>query len=357
MNFSQLKKFITEDMTMSHIYQPVMLITLLKNKGQASVKDIAQSILNQDPTQIEYYSEIVKNMVGKVLTKNRGITEKSGDTYNLINANALSQNEIDELIKLCEIKINEYEIKRDGGHWEHRKRGRRVISGTIRYEVLKRANGRCELCGISHEIKSLEVDHITPKSLGGKDDISNYQALCFTCNAQKNNKDNTDFRNMNSQYEHRESECLFCNLQLNEKKRIIEENILAYVIRDAYAVTEYHSLIIPKRHVNDYFELTQAEVNAVNQLIQSQKLLLDKDDKSIEGYNIGMNCGEVAGQTIFHCHVHLIPRRKGDVKNAKGGVRNVIDGKGDYSKSLYADKVCNELIAGLKLHRKERGFK
>ena len=329
--FEKLKNFIIKDMSMSHIYQPVMLMTLLKNKGKASVKEIAQSILNQDPTQIEYYSEIVKNMVGKVLTKNRGITEKTGDTYNLIEGVKLSQSEVKELIDLCEQKIQEYEKKRDGSHWEHRKRGRRVISGTVRYEVLKRASGRCELCGISHELKSLEVDHITPKSLGGKDDISNYQALCYTCNAQKNNKDDTDFRGLNSQYEHREKECLFCSIQLNETKRIVEENILAYVIRDAFAVTEHHSLIIPKRHAKDYFELSQAEINAVNQLIKSQKIQLDKKDKFIEGYNVGMNCGEVAGQTIFHCHIHLIPRRKGDVKEPRGGVRSIIAGKGNYT--------------------------
>ena len=81
--FEKLKDFIIKDMSMSHIYQPVMLMTLLKNKGKASVKEIAQSILNQDPTQIEYYSEIVKNMVGKVLTKNRGITEKTDEVYSL----------------------------------------------------------------------------------------------------------------------------------------------------------------------------------------------------------------------------------------------------------------------------------
>jgi len=328
--FNKLKTFISEDMTMSHIYQPVMLIALLKNKGRASVKDIAQSILNQDPTQIEYYSEIVKNMVGKVLTKNRQITEKQGEIYTLKDGDSLSQTEIDELIVLCERKIQEYEIKRDGAHWEHRKKGRKVISGTIRYEVLKRAKGRCELCGISHELKSLEVDHITPKSLGGKDDISNYQALCYTCNAQKNNKDDTDFRSLNSQYEYREIDCIFCNIQNNEKNRIVQENTLAYVIRDGFGVTENHSLIIPKRHVQDYFGLTQAEINAADQLIRSQKKQLDKNDKSIEGYNIGINAGVVAGQTIFHCHIHLIPRRKGDVANPKGGIRNVIPGKGDY---------------------------
>ena len=71
-------------------------------------------------------------------------------------------------------------------------------------------------------------------------------------------------------------------------------------------------------------------INAVNQLIQSQKLQIDKKDKSVSGYNIGVNCGEAAGQTIFHCHIHLIPRRKDDVESPRGGIRNIIPGKGSY---------------------------
>ena len=80
----------------------------------------------------------------------------------------------------------------------------------------------------------------------------------------------------------------------------------------------------------DYFGLTQAEVNAINQLIHSQKTYLDGIDKRIDGYNIGMNCGETAGQSVWHCHIHLSPRRKGDVKNPRGGVRHIIAGKGFY---------------------------
>ena len=330
MNFSELKKFITQDMSMSHIYQPVMLIELLNNQGKASVTQIAQAILNKDPSQIEYYSQIVKRMVGDVLTNKRKITTKDKDHYLLQGVQSLSQQEITELIALCESKINEYELKRQGAQWEHRRRGRRPVSGTIRYEVLKRAKGRCELCGISNEEKNLEVDHITPKSLGGKDDIANYQALCYTCNAQKNNKDDTDFRGVNAQYEHREKDCLFCQIQTDDKKRVVDENTLAYAIRDGFEVTKHHTLFMPKRHIKDYFGLSQAEINAINQLIESQKEFLDDADSSIDGYNIGMNCGETAGQTIFHCHVHLIPRRKGDVENPRGGVRHVIAGKGYY---------------------------
>ena len=191
MSYQDLKKFITEDMRMSQVYQPVMLMQLLKNNGEATVQQIAQAILDKDPTQIEYFSEIVKNMVGRVLTKNRGITEKDGNTYRLIGSQDLSQEQVNELVSLCKQRIQDFEQQRGGAVWEHRKRGHRPISGSVRYEVLSRAKFKCELCGISADEKNIEVDHIFPKSLGGKDDLSNFQALCYSCNAAKRNTDDT----------------------------------------------------------------------------------------------------------------------------------------------------------------------
>ena len=120
--------------------------------------------------------------------------------------------------------------------------------------------------------------------------------------------------------------CTFCEI---EPFRITNQNTLAYVTPDKYPVTRGHILIIPKRHVKDYFGLDESESSAIYKLILEEKEKLSEDN-SIEGYNIGVNCGEVAGQTVFHCHVHLIPRRKGDVENPRGGVRQVISGKGDY---------------------------
>lgn len=326
--FEQLKQFILNDMRTSHIYQPVMLIELLKNNGSRTTTEIAKAFVNRDPTQVEYYSNIVKNMVGKVLTKNRGITYKDGEIYHLSGINDLSKDEREELIHLCQKRVEGYEAKRGEAIWKHRKRGHKPISGSVRYEVLKRAGFRCELCGISAEDKNLEVDHIHPKSLGGKDDLSNYQALCYSCNAAKGNKDNQDFRPLKSKYEHREDSCLFCHTPSDRK--IILENALAYAIRDGFPVTNLHTLIIPKRHIEDYFGLSQAEINAVNLLIDELREKILNEDKTVGGFNIGMNCGEVAGQTIFHCHIHLIPRRKGDVDNPKGGVRHTIPSKGYY---------------------------
>ena len=121
--------------------------------------------------------------------------------------------------------------------------------------------------------------------------------------------------------------CLFCNM---EQDRIIAENDLVYVIRDGYPVTEFHTLIIPKRHEADYFNLTSQEVDVINKMLQEQKNLLEQQDPTISGFNIGINIGEDAGQSIFHVHIHLIPRRKGDTKNPKGGVRGVIPNKQQY---------------------------
>ena len=124
--------------------------------------------------------------------------------------------------------------------------------------------------------------------------------------------------------------CIFCK-QAEETEAKVEETEFAFVLKDNYPVTSGHRLILPKRHVRDYFSLNKDELLEIHDLILSQKKLLEHSDDTISGFNIGMNCGETAGQTIFHCHVHLIPRRSGDVKNPRGGIRHVISGKGNYS--------------------------
>ena len=131
----------------------------------------------------------------------------------------------------------------------------------------------------------------------------------------------------NESYEDREEGCLFCEIP---KERILDEDDLCYVVRDGFPVTDLHTLVIPKRHVETYFDLYQPELNSCNRMIQKFKDQIEKEDESVKGFNIGMNNGEVAGQTIFHCHVHLIPRREGDVENPRGGVRGVIPKKQKY---------------------------
>ena len=84
------------------------------------------------------------------------------------------------------------------------------------------------------------------------------------------------------------------------------------------------------RQLKDYFDLGRPEENACRLLLEEIKADIQKRDKSVQGFNLGWNCGEVAGQTVFHAHAHLIPRRKGDVENPRGGVRHLLPGKGEY---------------------------
>ena len=121
--------------------------------------------------------------------------------------------------------------------------------------------------------------------------------------------------------------CLFCNI---EEDRIVHEYKHFYVIRDAFPVTPLHSLIITKRHVVSYFQCTKEEHDEIPMILDTQKTELKILDDTITGFNVGMNIGEDAGQTIFHCHIHIIPRRQGDTPNPRGGVRGVIPGKQKY---------------------------
>ena len=123
--------------------------------------------------------------------------------------------------------------------------------------------------------------------------------------------------------------CLFCNIK---GSGLAAENSLAYASYDSYPVTDLHCLIIPKRHVKDYFELTNEEIIACNSLIKKIKYDIEFKDNSVKGFNIGTNAGKVSGQSIFHCHIHLIPRREGDVENPQGGVRSVIPLKQYYKR-------------------------
>ena len=125
--------------------------------------------------------------------------------------------------------------------------------------------------------------------------------------------------------------CLFCNIV---KSGLAHENDLAYASYDTYPVSEQHCLIIPKRHVADYFELSDDEIIACNDLIKIVKQEVLKKDKNVKAFNIGTNAGKIAGQSIMHCHIHLIPRREGDVDNPQGGVRSVIPKKQHYKRKI-----------------------
>ena len=127
-----------------------------------------------------------------------------------------------------------------------------------------------------------------------------------------------------------QEDCIFCN---KKNCKVISSSEFFFIIRDtAYPVTKHHTLIITNRHVDDFFNLTKDEMNDLDEVLKTQKKELKKLDKKISAFNVGVNVGKDAGQSIMHCHIHLIPRRKGDVEDPRGGVRGVIPEKQKYKK-------------------------
>ena len=125
-------------------------------------------------------------------------------------------------------------------------------------------------------------------------------------------------------------DCIFCN---KTNCKVINSTKHFFIIRDtSYPVKRHHTLIITNRHVEDFFDLTRDEMSELDEVLKKQKKELKRLDEKISAFNIGVNVGKDAGQSIMHCHVHLIPRRKGDVEDPRGGVRGVIPEKQKYKK-------------------------
>ena len=119
---------------------------------------------------------------------------------------------------------------------------------------------------------------------------------------------------------------VFSNIKPN---RILYKGKHFFLIKDGFPVSPGHILIISNKEKLDYFELDPNERNELTELIQKAKEIIENEYKP-DGYNIGMNCGEVAGQSVMHFHCHVIPRYKGDMENPKGGIRHCVEGKGNY---------------------------
>ena len=319
MNFDELKTFINDKMSMSHIYQPVLIKALLDSDGVSTTRNIGIEILKHDDSQKDYYDQRVKNMPVPVLIKHN-VINKDKNIISL-NVDKLSSVEKQELIVLCDKKLNEFKEKRPD-IFDHRGQDG-PVKNSLRFRVLKNSNFRCELCGATNKDRPLDVDHIIPLSKNGPTEESNLQVLCSKCNRSKGNKDNTDFRKI--EFKDKVEDCIFCS-----KLDIETENDSVIAIKDNFPVTNGHHLVIPKRHTEDYFSMTESEKEDAADLLRVLKKKLEEEDETITGFNIGMNSGESAGQTVMHAHIHLIPRRKGDTPNPRGGVRGVIPEKMSY---------------------------
>lgn len=307
---------------MSHVYQPLLIKTLLQNKGETDISELASVFAAHDKSATEYYKKILKTYPIPVLSKH-GVISKSGTKIKL-TLNNLNPGQVKILSLLCDKKIEDFLATREPWNLLNAD----PVPSSVRYTVLKEAKNKCELCGISSSESPLDVDHIVPRSKGGSNDISNLQALCYRCNRGKRDGDDTDFRSNHQSIPVKD--CLFCRIVTTPDREIIKENNFCIAFNDAFPVTTGHTLIVPRRHTLDYFTLNNDEKRSIDLLLLDLQAQLQKNDKTISGFNIGVNCGESAGQTVMHAHIHLIPRRKGDVSNPRGGIRGVLPNKQKY---------------------------
>ena len=191
MTFEELMNFIEKQMKMSHIYQPLLIRTLVDAGGTVTLHQAAMAFLDRDQSQITYYEDRIKKMPLRVL-RNHGVVDNDGELLKL-RTKHLTYEQRAELMALCEQKMGQFLKQRGLATWDYRLIETDPVPGDIRYQVLASANGRCQLCGKTAADDRIEVDHVIPRSMGGSNDISNLQALCGECNRGKSNRDQRRF--------------------------------------------------------------------------------------------------------------------------------------------------------------------
>ena len=190
MKARQLVEFVAKKMKMSHVYQPLLIKTLVEAGGAATIRHVARAFAAADDAQVRFYEARIRRMPLPVL-KRHGVVTVDGDVIRLSGKN-LNFEEQAELISACNSRIGEFLAARGEGAWSglidvH------PVADSVRYEVLVR-DRICQLCGVGRDEAILEVDHITPRSKGGSNETSNLQVLCRVCNRGKSNFDDTDLR-------------------------------------------------------------------------------------------------------------------------------------------------------------------
>lgn len=240
---------------MSHVYQPIMIRTMLEGGGAATRRQIAAAFLGADLSQVEYYEKVVTRYPGPVL-KGRGIVELERGVYRLSrDLHRMDEWQRASLIALCDAKVADFVAKRQTAIWAHRSINADPLPGTLRWQVITRAMGRCEACGVSALIRALEVDHIVPRSRGGSNEPENLQALCSTCNLQKLDREATDFHAAHALVAHRRAGCAVCDAVVSDSEE------LALVVRLPAGLA-----VAPRRHGAGWLDLWQPEVNALRRV-------------------------------------------------------------------------------------------
>jgi ATP adenylyltransferase len=322
LSYEELVDFINRRMTMSHIYQPLLIKTLLDAGGTATVRQIATEFAASDESVVVEAEKTIRKMPVPVLKRRGVVLFDSPSGLVTLNAEKLSIEQRWRLRALCEQKLADYLDRRGMAIWDYRLIDDSSVPYSLRYQVLAESDRRCALCGATEKERPLDVDHIVPRSRGGTNEKANLQVLCSRCNRAKGNRDARSFK---IRPDEADPACPFCSDEMAE--RTVEESELCLAVEDAFPVTDGHTLVIPKRHTPDFFSMTEAERRDANDLVRILRERIHSRDTQVGGFNIGVNSGEVAGQTVPHAHIHLIPRRAGDTSDPRGGVRGVIPEK------------------------------
>ncbi len=178
MTYDQLLDFVENYMPkrMQHIYLPLLIGELVDAGGAATLRQPALSVLKNDESQVQYFEKRLKDMPLRVLNKH-GIIKRDGSLISL-NVKKLTFYQKSQLKMLCEKALHEFIVKKGLGIWDYRLLDTNPIPDSLRYRVLKDSEGRCVLCGATKKERPLDIDHIKPRSKGGKNVYENLQVLC-----------------------------------------------------------------------------------------------------------------------------------------------------------------------------------
>lgn len=251
LDYGSLEYFIKKKMSMTHIYQPVMIRTLLESKDyKASREEIARQFLGMDTSQLHYYEAIVGRWPHQTL-KSHDIIDynRKGKKYTLL-LDCATREQKDRLIELCNLRLQEF-IDKDPAIRRYREIDKRSLSGSVRYDILAKSKGVCVACGVTSKEAILHVDHIVPINAGGRNHPDNMQALCYKCNTQKRDRDATDFILWHKRLQFRKPRCNMCI----DKKHDIENN-MAYCV---LSKNDKPSIVVPRRHTESFAELVLPE--------------------------------------------------------------------------------------------------
>lgn len=298
MNFESLEGFIRNKMSMTHIYQPVMIKKLLESDGRATTEEIAREFIDWDDSLLDYYKGRVMVWPKKTLKKHNVVDYSKGSFTLLLDE--VTPEERSKLIELCELKTCEYVDR-----YENRigvKNNRNPISGSLRYEIVAKSKGICAACGATSQTRPLDVDHIVPVNVGGTNDPSNLQVLCSRCNREKRDRDKTNFVQWHKRLKYRDAKCPLCRTEPTKS------NIMALAIRKRTPKSELHSVVFPRRHVGTFFDLIPAEKSHCMELVEEVKEEITGLDSRIAGFSVSFESRLVPNRHM-HCHINVVPHR------------------------------------------------